>query len=368
VLSNDIVAYRERALTAETARVPSLGAETTTLLGSSARVLAPTPDVRPSNVRLLTRTGFLSHIDVLARASGVADGAWLPDVDARVLHVQPGDEVTVSKGPFTVRVRIAGVYRALVGRVPPYWAPVASAIYASDPKAQPPPPPLLMAEPEFLHVTTALQDTGDMEWSFDLTPQARTELNLNSADEITTALRGIASRSHDLTTPLGVALQQPAVTSPLDGLVGRARTAESSIAGPVGTLSVTGVLVALVGVLAAAVYGIRRRRTEVRMLNAIGISWFRLGARFVAEAFLPLAAGAVLGWLLADRVVGSSARRRSSSPRHAAAPWRPSRPGSSSRSSSSASSRPSRRGWRRRVPPPGASVRHSPARCGRSRS
>jgi putative ABC transport system permease protein len=161
-----------------------------------------------------------------------------------------------------------------------------------------------MDEPEFLRVTTALQDSGDMEWSFDLTSQARTGLNLNSADEITRALGRIASRSHDLTTPIGVALQQPAVSSPLDGLVGRARTAESSIAGPVGTLSVTGVLVALVGVLAAAVYGIRRRRTEVRLLNAIGISWLRLGTRFVAEAFLPLAAGAVLGWLLADRVVG----------------------------------------------------------------
>ena len=303
VLSSDIVAYRERALEAETARVPSLGAETTTLVGSSARVLAATPGVRPSKVRLLTRTSFLSHIDVLARASGVADGAWLPDVDARVMHVDPGDEVTVSKRPFTVRVRIAGVYRALVGRVPPYWAPVASAIYPGDPEASPPPPPLLMDEPEFLAVTTALQDSGDMEWSFDLTPQARTELNLNSADEITTALGRIASRSHDLTAPLGVALQQPAVSSPLDGLVGRARTAESSIGGPVGTLSVTGVLVALVGVLAAAVYGIRRRRTEVRMLNAIGISWLRLGTRFVAEAFLPLAAGAVLGWLLANRVV-----------------------------------------------------------------
>ncbi|MFL5736513.1 MAG: hypothetical protein ACJ76P_04165 [Actinomycetota bacterium] len=305
VLSSDIVSYRERALDAETARVPSLGPETTSLIGSTARVLPPTPDVRAVKVRPLARTGFGAHIEVVARASQVENGVWLPDVAARVLHVEPGDRITLAMGPFTVDARIAGVYGALVGRVPTYWAPVARAIYAADPKAPPPPPPLLMDEGEFLHVTTALQDSGEMQWSFDLTPTARSTLDLNSADSITTALRHIASRSHDLTTPLGVALQQPAVSSPLDGLVRRARTAENSIAGPVGTLSLTGILVALVGVLAAAVYGVRRRRTEVRILNAIGISWTRLGTRFAAEAFVPLAAGAALGWLLAGAAVGA---------------------------------------------------------------
>jgi hypothetical protein len=41
------------------------------------------------------------------------------------------------------------------------------------------------------------------------------------------------------------------------------------------------------------------------MLNAIGISWFRLGGRFAAEAFPPLAVGAFGGWALANWLVRS---------------------------------------------------------------
>ena len=57
VLSSDIVAYRQQALDAETARVPSLGAETTSLIGSTARLLPPPKEARPVKVRLGCRAG-----------------------------------------------------------------------------------------------------------------------------------------------------------------------------------------------------------------------------------------------------------------------------------------------------------------------
>jgi putative ABC transport system permease protein len=304
-LAQDIVDYQERELTRATTPIASLGPVTTTLIGPKANLRTDDPSTKPASVTLLYRTGYLAHIDVLTSASGDGSGVWIPDVTAKVLHLTAGDLLTIANGPLTTTVRIAGIYRALVGVVPPYWAPIASAIYPPDPDSQPPPPPLFADREEFLHITTVLEQFGDYEWSYDLTPQARTGLNLQTATALTKRLRSIDTRSHDLTDPLGVALQQPAVSSPLTGLVGRAAIAENSIAGPVGTLSLTGALVALVGILAAAVYGVRRRRTEVRMLNAIGISWSRLGFRFLSESILPIAIGGVVGWLLADRLVRS---------------------------------------------------------------
>jgi putative ABC transport system permease protein len=59
------------------------------------------------------------------------------------------------------------------------------------------------------------------------------------------------------------------------------------------------VAAALVGLLASAVYGVRRRRTEVRMLDALGLSPAALGARALLETALPVAAGCAVGWLVA---------------------------------------------------------------------
>jgi putative ABC transport system permease protein len=304
-LAEDIVSYQQRELTKATAPITSLGPVTTTLIGPAVKLRTNDPSTKPASVRLLYRTGYLAHIDVLSQAPGNVPGVWIPDVTAKVQHIGVGDRVTVTKGPFSESVPIVGIYRALVGQVPPYWAPIVNTIYPADPDAKPPPPPLFANQAELLHLTTELEQSGDYGWSYDLTPQARAGLNLQTATELTRQLHSVAVHSHDLTDPLGVALQQPAVSSPLDGLVGRAAIAENSIAGPVGTLAVTGSIVALVGILAAAVYGVRRRRTEVRMLNAIGISWSRLGVRFLVESIPPIVVGGVLGWIVADRLVRS---------------------------------------------------------------
>ncbi|MDP9301620.1 MAG: hypothetical protein M3P43_12130 [Actinomycetota bacterium] len=305
VLASDIVSYQQRQLGQAITRIANLGAETTTLVGSNAKVEALPSTTRPARIRLLSRTGFLSHIQVVSRASDGTQGVWLPDSTALALHAVAGKTVTITKGLLSMTVPVAGIYRTLVGRVPPFWAPVSAAIYPSGADEPPPPPPLLADETEFLRITTELQDSGSYAWDFELAPAAQADLDLNTAKQVVGRIGGFDSRSHDLTTPIGMALQQPTVESPLSGLVVQATSAVNSIAGPIGTLSVTGAIVALVGVLAAAVYGIRRRRTEVRMLNAIGISWFRLGTRFAAEALPPLAIGAIVGWALANWLVRS---------------------------------------------------------------
>jgi putative ABC transport system permease protein len=302
VLATDIVSYQERQLRLATEQISSLGAKTTAIVGPSAS-LDVGGSSRPRKVGLLSQTGFRSHIDVVSSTLGPEDGVWVADTIAQIQHLSPGDRVTLHKGALSIEVPVAGIYRALVGSVPSYWAPVAQAIVPSTPDAEPPPSPVLATESELLRITTALDASGTYRWTYPLTPSALHGLTYDSAQDLVAETGRIAHDANDLTTPLGLALQQPSVESPLWPLTAQAATAERSIAGPLTTLSVTGILVALIGALAAGVYGVRRRRTEVRMLNAIGMSWSRLGARFAVEAAVPLVVGAFLGWVLADRLV-----------------------------------------------------------------
>jgi len=107
-LAQDIVDYQERELTKATTPIASLGPVTTTLIGPKAKLRTEDPSTKTASVTLLYRTGYLAHIDVLARASGDASGVWIPDVTAKVLHLAPGDLLTIANGPLNTTVPIAG--------------------------------------------------------------------------------------------------------------------------------------------------------------------------------------------------------------------------------------------------------------------
>jgi putative ABC transport system permease protein len=86
-----------------------------------------------------------------------------------------------------------------------------------------------------------------------------------------------------------------------DLITGAVRDAEDGLATvtpPVQTLALTGQLVALFGMMAAGVYGVRRRRIEMRYLDAKGITRRDLWVRSAVEAVLPVAVGGALGWLV----------------------------------------------------------------------
>ena len=70
-------------------------------------------------VRLGTKTGFESHLDVTG-AGSEPGGVWLEPAASVKLGAKAGDTITVSLGDRTAEVPVAGVYTA--SQSDPYWA------------------------------------------------------------------------------------------------------------------------------------------------------------------------------------------------------------------------------------------------------
>jgi putative ABC transport system permease protein len=118
---------------------------------------------------------------------------------------------------------------------------------------------------------------------------------LAGAEKIAEQIGALEVRMGDATDQLGSALKGPSVTTPLPAAVDTADEAQRLIAPPIQTLALAGELAALAGLIGAGIYGVRRRRIEMRALDAIGIRWIRLAGRGVAEAMTPMLLGAVIG-------------------------------------------------------------------------
>jgi len=301
-LAEDVIEFQARELRAGLATVPGLGEPVETLVGSpaAARSAAAGKAVR---IRLASRTGFASHVDVVD-GDPAAEGIWLPDSAASALGVAPGDVVRISLGGRTVEAPVAAVFRDLsAARSAPYWAPLASSIYPAASDSAKPPALALAATPTFLRISTELEDTGRYTWTASLTPTAIRSVTFDRAVAIAGAVSRLERRLGDATDPLGSALDQPSVASPIPAAIASAVGAQRTIAGPIDTLAVTAQLVALVGILAGAVYGIRRRRTEVRALDAMGARWSRIGLRGAVEAIAPVVVGGAVGWAAATVLI-----------------------------------------------------------------
>jgi putative ABC transport system permease protein len=316
-LTADIVSFRQRQLVLGARELRSIGPPTVTLVGSTVRVVARSKDAtHATEVQLISRSGFASHVVVQQSAARTTNGVWLADTTAQILDARPGGRVTLVAGNLRSTVPVEGIYRNLLSSKPSsYWSPLAGTIYGNGP-GQPPRSPLLSDEQQFLSITTALEDSGTYDWSFPLT--SSTPPTYSSIAALRAGAGQLERRIGDPSTQIGAALQQPTVAGDVGSWVEAAQSAHRAIAEPVGTLAVAGEVVALVAIGAAAVYGVRRRISEVRMLNAIGFSVGRMGVRSIVEGILPLALGSATGWMLGSwaarafgpsRIVQSSAVR-----------------------------------------------------------
>jgi putative ABC transport system permease protein len=297
VLAEDVVGFRERELQRSLAAVESVG-RLITSFWLQHTTIAPTETEdtagRPARVQLMSRTGFLDHITVLDGATGSDAGVWIAESTAGAIGIEPGDEVTIGSGPLPTHVPVAGVYRDLfVGERDPFWAPFAGAIYPTA-TADAPPPPVLAERDVFLDLTTRLEDFGLYGW--DVQVAGASGLTFDTASRSATALRRLAAETGRPDRPIGAALQAPTVETPLVDVVGQTSATVGSIAGPVGTLALAGEVAALVALAGAAAYTVRRRRTEVRLMHALGLPWTRFAIRSSIESIVPIALGAAAGW------------------------------------------------------------------------
>lgn len=300
-LAEDILELRDAQIRAATASFEVLAEPVETLHGSRVRLtnLGARGGVA---VRLATESGFATHAQLLD-GDAEAPGLWLPAAVATTVRVDVGDPVTIGLERRSLPVRVAAIYDA--SRSDPYWANLFATV-----GAEPLPKYLaLLDRATFLNVETELQDAGTQAWAFPLSPRAADGLTLDRATELANDIAALDRASGDPTVEFGSIMDNPSFESPVVEAVKAAESGRRTIAPSVQTVALTGEIVAIFGALAAGVYGVRRRRIEMRWLDAKGITWRQLLARSWAEGVLPILVGGVLGWVatwLAVRRFGPS--------------------------------------------------------------
>ena len=156
-------------------------------------------------------------------------------------------------------------------------------------------------------------DSGRFEWDVPLRTRS---LSLSQAAMLAGRVQVMREQVQDPHTALGASfnterfgIAAPYASTRLPALVARANDIARAASGPIDTVSIAGRLLALFGLAAAGIYGVRRRRVEATLLGARGAGPLVQGARAALESVLPIAAGGVAGFLLAlwmVRLVGPS--------------------------------------------------------------
>jgi putative ABC transport system permease protein len=293
----DVAEVQQAAESVSRDLVPGLAPPVRTRLSSTMEAANGT---RSTGVRLAARDGFAGHIEVLERAGG--DGAWIPDTAARSLGVRAGQTVRLGLPP-GVKVRIVGVYRDLADPGQPldrFWSPLANDIYHLEADGTTPPPLVLVDPDRFLELTRRLGSPGRLEWDFY--PKSG-RLTLPEADRLAAQIQAVQGIAGDPEAKEG-GLTRVTTATPIADVVGRAHATLAALTGPVESISLTGRLLALALVAAAAVFAVRRRREELSVLIAHGVGGLPIGVRSMVEAALPLAAGGALGYLAALWLAG----------------------------------------------------------------
>ncbi|CAN5753367.1 hypothetical protein BH18ACT15_BH18ACT15_06080 [soil metagenome] len=298
----------EGLLLGATQAISHLGRGALAMVGSDVEFAAVEPQgggrAQPSGT-LLARTGWRAHIEVVERGRG--PGVWLARTTARELAVKPGDRIEMTipsadsspgKRP-TATARIAGIYEdlALLPRLPAYWSPLSEEILPSfsGVRETTPPPFLITGADALARIERSLRDSARFQWDFPVVAEG---LTTPAARRIEERLSLVESDLNSPVTALGKRLRYSTTQSLLGDALETADEIAGSVRGPVGAITVAGVAVALLVVAAAGVFGMQRRRTEVTLLSARGVTPTALGARAALEAVPAVVVGSAAGWVV----------------------------------------------------------------------
>ncbi|MGH2572432.1 MAG: FtsX-like permease family protein, partial [Actinomycetota bacterium] len=296
IVAAEALSAKEGRLRGLTAPISRLGPPVRTILTSAVQVARPGGGDEAFGVRLLSRTGALSHIQAVGTAG--AEGVWLPDTSAESLQVRPGEEVilrsnTVRDGRLRVRrarVRVAGIYRDL--RTQPLSEFWCSQFFVFRPRSglDNPPPVMLIDSALLMRIGRRLGETdAKFTWEF---PLRAAGLTLTEAENLAGRLD-----PNKIQMALGGSYRGLGrATSELPIIAQQARETVVALEGSVRTVSIAGGIVALVVVAAAGVHWVTRRRTEVALLSAQGVGPARMAAKALLETVIPVAVAAAIGW------------------------------------------------------------------------
>jgi putative ABC transport system permease protein len=288
-LAGDVASLRDDQLRAATAGLPALTEPVETMWGTSEVTIEGPGGA--DTVRLATKTGFESHLDPI-RGAPEPGALWLGGSAGDRLGAAPGETVTLTLSDRTVEAPVAGIFSA--SHADPFWTEMLATVGGDRL-----PPALVVADrATFLSIVGELEDSGHQSWTYAVEPGADRTLTLDRAADLADGIDELKRNAADPSVPLGTVLSNPRVDDLVTDAVHQAQDGLATVTPPVETLALTGELVALFGMMAAGVYGVRRRRIEMRYLDAKGITRRSLWVRSAVEAVFPIAVGGTIGWVL----------------------------------------------------------------------
>jgi putative ABC transport system permease protein len=283
-------------------RVPGFGAPRITLYG---RFTGPPtgPGERFTRLTLMSRTGFADQVRVTAGPRGT--GAWVSSQYAAAAGLSVGDVLRVggvAGGSRPVAFPVAAIYRDL-RELPdsPYWCGVRD-VYRGPPGSELgsfPPPPLVLVDHDAL--ARAAQQVSMAGNQLVDVPVTDPKLDFGRASRLSGVIRPLQFRlTGDY--PEGLCCSalgyHTSVVSRLPTFTGFAGVSRTALLTAVVPITAAGILVGLVVVAATALFWVQRRRQELLLLSAHGVSAGALGLKAIAEALPALLLGVLGGWLV----------------------------------------------------------------------
>ncbi len=260
------------------------------------------PTAGNKTIDLVDRPRFQHNVTVLSGPSG--SGVWVPDSYATDAHLKVGSTVTyLGATGQTAGIRVAAIYRDLRSEPHrPFWCALSNLWNAQTGFTDAPPPMILADDATVARVAKPGAQFGAvrfLEFSFPPTQptidQAKRAVvavaHVNSALEI--------SRTQQQASDPTLAYS----TSDLRDFLPRADLAADAMRPAIAPITAIGVGVGLAVVAAAGVFWVLRRRQELTVLSAHGMSARSLGVKAAIEALPALVIGAAAGWALAVSLV-----------------------------------------------------------------
>jgi putative ABC transport system permease protein len=254
---------------------------------------------------LLYRDNAEDHLDVLARVEG--DGFLMTEQQARRAGVRPGGSVAVQvrTGP-PAQARVVGVYRDLAAQPRrPFWCSLDSVIHLQDPFGNNVPPPLMIATSHRPLLALAQQIDPDRRVAARIERPLRPALRVDQVEDTVRVVDAALAEARS-TPPDGLP-QSPLIRSSVAFLVTRAQAVRDALTPPLHALSVVAALACLGLTALASAFWAARRKVELDVLHARGVSATALGVKAALECLLPLTVGlgiGAAGALLLVRFIG----------------------------------------------------------------
>lgn len=247
-----------------------------------------------SAARFLASDGAIDALDALEGDRSI-DGVWISQWMSERLDLRPGVLVSIDD---SAPVPIAGVFANLwEGERDPFWdtLPPAFVPRFSPVLAGPLFETMILPESLFLD----LGGVGFVRWDARAVSQPGSYRELVEQSTRTRRIERSTTESSEMVAALAVFAgpggPAPVLSSDVFDLRDETERIAAELDEPIAIASVGGTVLGLLVTAAGAVFVVRKRETEVRLLRGDGDPAWRFAARALAQFVAPAALGAAIG-------------------------------------------------------------------------